>query len=77
VDVGRGIADIAVVRAEPDVDRQHDRHIGGAHDPGAGKIAPVRPKAEHGHVIRRVSDNDRVRGPEKPENDVTALQNAP
>ena len=64
---GRRIAEIAIVGAEPEIDRHHERDITGAHDQGAAEIVPARAIAEHDDVIDGAGRDQGMRHPEGPE----------
>ena len=64
---GRRIAQIAIVGAEPEIDRHHERDITGAHDQGAAEIVPARAIGEHDDVVDGAGRDQGMRHPEGPE----------
>jgi hypothetical protein len=66
-DVGRRIADEAVIGAKPYVDGQHHGAVHQGRGKRAAEIAPRRAKAEYGDVVDRAGGNEAVCGPERPE----------
>jgi hypothetical protein len=61
------ITEIAVIRAEMEVERHDDANVNCADDVSAPQILPTRPEGQHRHVEDGVAKNDRVLGPEPPE----------
>src|ERR1700761_713730 len=49
----RRVAEEAVIRAEPSVDRYHERDVGGADREGAPEIRPAGAIAEYHDVVNR------------------------
>ena len=62
-----GIADVAVVRAEPQIDRHDQPDIDRAGRQRPAKIVPARAEIQHSDVVHGAGSDDRVRRPECPE----------